>query len=102
MTHKLLEIGRLALLFVLVSSQAPQDVSQYCKDNSLVPDYPKTVKALMDSWSYQDLLGDNGVWQSINLDNHTENYVSCVYNCVMRSLIIMIAFICMIYCMYSV
>ena len=73
MAFRLVLVQCLVLFFALVYSQAPSDVSQYCKDNSLVPDYPDTVVPLMDSWSYQYLLGENGVWQSINLDQYPES-----------------------------
>lgn len=63
----------LVIYFIsFVSAQAPGDISQYCIDNSLVPDYLDTVKPLMDSSSYKYLLGDKGVWQSINLDDYPE------------------------------
>ena len=63
----------LTALVGIVSSQAPQDVSSYCVDHSLVPNYPDTVKPLMDSWSYENLLGSDGVWQSLNLDEYSES-----------------------------
>ncbi len=69
----LLQTLFIAFSFAQTLSYAPQDVSQYCIDNALVPDYPETVKPLMDSWSYQYLLGANGVWQSVNLDQYSES-----------------------------
>ena len=81
----------LTFSFALTLSFAPQDVSQYCIDNALVPDYPQTVKPLMDSWSYQYLLEENGVWQSINLDQYPESvrmagwFINVLYVYIKRS-----------------
>lgn len=52
------------------SSYAPDDTGSFCLDMSALPDYPGTVKRLMDSWSYRRLLApSDGVWRRIDADN---------------------------------
>ena len=51
----------LSLLLLLRQSEtvAPGDEDERCS----VPEYPSVrVKVLMDSWRYQTLLGEDGVW----------------------------------------
>ena len=50
----------LSLLLLLGRSvaMAPGDEDERCP----VPEYPVNVKVLMDSWRYQTLLGEDGVW----------------------------------------
>ena len=66
------------LLYLLLSllptslAQAPGDTGTYCSDRSALPDYPVTVKPLVDSWSYKNLLTTNGgPWTPLDLDNDT-------------------------------
>ena len=53
-------VSLLSLLLLLGQSvaMAPGDEDERCP----VPEYPVNVKVLMDSWRYQTLLGEDGVW----------------------------------------
>ena len=54
----LTSIGLLLLLLGQSVAMAPGDEDERCP----VPEYPVNVKVLMDSWRYQTLLGEDGVW----------------------------------------
>ena len=47
----------LLLLFLLRDTLAVAPGDEY--DGCEVPDYPVNIKVLMDSWRYQNLLGEN-------------------------------------------
>ena len=71
----------LFLLLILLKclAQAPGDTGTYCKDISALPDYPDTVKPLVDSWSYKNLLiANGGPWTPLDLDNDTNNVSSSI------------------------
>ena len=54
-------VSLLSLVLLLGQSvaMAPGDEDKKCQ----VPEYPSVrVKVLMDSWRYQTLLGEDGVW----------------------------------------
>ena len=55
-----LQTGVVLLLLLLgqLVAMAPGDEDERCP----VPYYPVNVKVLMDSWRYQTLLGEDGVW----------------------------------------
>ena len=81
-------VGMLALVVNLVMlkfviSEAPGDTDVYCKEISSIPDYAETVKPLMDSFGYLNLLGNDGVWTAVDVDGdgHT---VSLIYLCCSR------------------
>ena len=52
-----------------VSAQAPGDEDASCLDLPTAPAYASSVKPLLDSWHYQTLLGPDGVWNTLDLDN---------------------------------
>ena len=56
-------------LLALANSQAPGDEDPFCLDISTAPAYAPTVKPLMDSWRYRELLGQRGVWRTRDLDD---------------------------------
>ena len=58
----------LGLLAVAVA-QAPGDADPSCLASSTAPDYAATVQPLLDSWRYSSLLGEDGVWTTIDQDN---------------------------------
>ena len=71
----------LSLLLILSTclAQAPGDTGTYCRDRSALPDYPATVKPLVDSWSYKNLLNTSGgPWTPLDLDNDN---IGVSYNC---------------------
>ena len=52
-----------------VHAQAPGDEDDFCLEISTAPAYAASVKPLLDSWRYQTLLGSDGVWDTLSLDN---------------------------------
>ena len=52
-----------------VRAQAPGDEDDFCLEISTAPAYAPSVKPLLDSWRYQTLLGSDGVWNTLDLDN---------------------------------
>ena len=76
LSYLLYSVLFLLLILSTCLAQAPGDTGTYCKDISALPDYPATVKPLLDSWGYKNLLiADGGPWTPLDLDNDT-NYVS--------------------------
>ena len=63
-----LQTGVVLLLLLLGQSvgMAPGDEDERCP----VPEYPVNVKVLMDSWRYQTLLGEEGVWTATTDERH--------------------------------
>ena len=60
------------MLWLCATAQSPGDHDQVCKDMSATPDYSQNVKALMDSWGYNNLLEDNGgPWAVLDGDGDT-------------------------------
>ena len=56
-------------LISLSLGQAPGDIGTFCTSISAIPNYPPTVKRLMDSWSYQTL---GGLWTIKDVDNDNQ------------------------------
>ena len=60
------------VLWLSAIAQSPGDHDQVCKDMSVMPDYSQNIKALMDSWGYQNLLDNNGgPWTVLDEDGDT-------------------------------
>ena len=75
-----LQTGVVLLLLLLRQSvaMAPGDEDERCP----IPEYPVNVRVLMDSWRYQTLLGEDGVWTATTDQRHqmTVAMYSCSYN----------------------
>ena len=60
-------------LIALATSQAPGDEDSFCLEISSAPAYAPSVKPLMDSWWYRQLLGQSGVWHTLERDGDLHN-----------------------------
>ena len=80
--HRASSLMALAIRWVLLSfliweilspccvlAQAPGDEDDFCLEISSAPAYASSVKPLLDSWRYKSLLGDDGVWKTLDRDN---------------------------------
>ena len=69
-------------LISLSLGQAPGDIGTYCTSISAIPNYPPTVKRLMDSWSYQTLTNPSnggGLWTIKDVDNDNQTVRLVIY-----------------------
>ena len=74
-----------ALIFIspgAITTQAPGDEDERCTDSANAPTYPNTVRNLMDSYNYEQLLRGSGtgnppvggaVWTDRSVDGNDVN-----------------------------
>ena len=72
--------GLLLLLLGQSVAKAPGDEDERCP----VPEYPVNVKVLMDSWRYQTLLGEEGIWTATTDERHQMTVYRCSYIVIMH------------------
>ena len=58
---------------VIVAQEAPGDEDKRCTTAVIAPTYPDTVRNLMDSYNYLQLLGDSdAVWTERSVDGNDD------------------------------
>ena len=76
---RVLLLSLFAITAVVAAGVAPGDEEDFCQNlrsigTATTPDYGPNIRVLMDSWNYQNLLGESRVgivWQQV--DNDTNN-----------------------------
>ena len=67
---------------LFIAAQAPGDEDEQCTSGEIAPTYPDTVRNLMDSYNYEQLLPGNGtgnppiegaVWTDRSVDGNDVN-----------------------------
>ena len=67
-----LQFATLCAHILMVSAGAPEDSAPFCTGDLFPDELPSHAAALMDSYNYLVLLGDEGgaVWQQVDLDTN--------------------------------
>lgn len=66
-------LGAVLLLASCTSAAAPGDEDDRCQKGSFAHPYEEGVRALMDTYNYEQLLGVSGaVWDQTDFDNNND------------------------------